>query len=774
MENKDIIRSLRYYCDAIFKYDYDRDKVFLYYDSKRPEFANNWFDAEQIIRVYSANCAFNADVHQVSNNLSRDSLRSFCESREECRAFELKLNTAAGLTVWYEVIVQRQGERNAFISCRNIFTEVLNSSLKRVMDNILESLLFIDTESGKYMTHHGIELRPSRDARDYNDRVDDFVRDCIAESEAEEVARKLRLGYVVEQLAKSDQYTLCVSLHDEYGAVSYKKLIYSYIGDDHSILVLARFDVSDIVSEYKLQLKYYEKVSYRDSLTGAYNRKHYEERLKNTRVSGGVAIFDCDDFKLCNDIYGHAVGDTVLSLVTGAVRTCLHEGETMVRYGGDEFVLLLPSMCDREQLASRLDGMCEAVRQLRLDEYPSIELSISMGGTVVQNELLEEALIRADRYMYIAKRHKGIAVTSETGGEHGTRSEYERQRQQVLIVDDSELNRDMLSSMLGDDYSILTASGGKECLDMLHEYGTGISLILLDIIMPGVSGFDVLEDMNRSGAISDIPVIMISSEHSDDVMNRAYELGISDYISRPFDTRVVCRRVYNIIKMNMKQRRLTELLSTQMKNRERRAKMMVDILSHIVEFRNGEDGWHVENVAKITELLLTSLIKHTDKYHLTWEDRRIIILASSLHDIGKIGISEDILGKHGRLTSEERRIMQTHTVLGEQILNSLERFRDEELVRIAAQVCRSHHERYDGGGYPDGLVGEQIPIAAQVVSLADTYDALVSARPYRDGLPHDEAMRRICSGECGVFNPLLLDCLRDIEGSLRGCIRASH
>lgn len=302
---------------------------------------------------------------------------------------------------------------------------------------------------------------------------------------------------------------------------------------------------------------------------------------------------------------------------------------------------------------------------------------------------------------------------------------------------------------------------------MLHEYGTGISLMLLDIIMPGCSGFDVLEYMNRSGTISDIPVIMISSEHSDDVMNRAYELGISDYISRPFDSRVICRRVNNIIKMNMKQRRLTELLSTQMKNRERRDKMIVDILRHIVEFRNGEDEWHVENVSKITELLLTSLVKRTNKYHLTWEERRTITLASSLHDIGKIGISEDILGKHGRLTPEERRIMQTHTVLGEQILNSLERFRDEELVRIAAQVCRSHHERYDGAGYPDGLVGEQIPISAQVVSLADTYDALISARPYRDGLTHDEAIRRICSGECGVFNPLLLGCLRDIEGCLR-------
>ena len=231
--------------------------------------------------------------------------------------------------------------------------------------------------------------------------------------------------------------------------------------------------------------------------------------------------------------------------------------------------------------------------------------------------------------------------------------------------------------------------------------------------------------------------------------------------------RVVCRRVYNIIKMNMKQRRLTGLLSKQMKDRERSGRLMVDILSHIVELRNGENGQHAENVARITELLLARLATRTDRYGLTYGDRKLITLASSLHDIGKIGISEEILGKHGELTPDERRIMQTHTVLGEQILNSLERFRGEKLVRIAAQVCRHHHERYDGSGYPDGLVDEQIPISAQVVSLADAYDALVSERPYKAKLSHADAMRRICFGECGAFNPLLLECLRDIEGSLR-------
>lgn len=250
MENNEIVRSLKFYCDAIFKYDYEKDKIFLYYDSNRPEYANNWFDTERIIEHYTSSYVFAADVHQASGNLSRESLRCFCEGEECCRAFEHKVRTKSGETAWYEVILQRQGMRNVLVSCRNIFTEVLNSSLKRVMDSILEDLLLIDTESGRYMTHiNGIDLHPAADDGNYDRRVDLFVRDCIADSEAEEIARKLRLGYVVEQLAKTDRYTLCVSLHDEYGAVSYKKLIYSYIGDDRSILALARFDVSDIVSE---------------------------------------------------------------------------------------------------------------------------------------------------------------------------------------------------------------------------------------------------------------------------------------------------------------------------------------------------------------------------------------------------------------------------------------------------------------------------------------------------------------------------------------------
>lgn len=507
--------------------------------------------------------------------------------------------------------------------------------------------------------------------------------------------------------------------------------------------------------------------AYRDALTGAYNRRYYEEKLKNGRVRGGVATLDLDDFKLCNDIYGHAAGDAVFRDVSEAVRSCLSEGDVLVRYGGDEFLLLMPELTDRELLTAKLERICDEVAQLRPEEYPGIHPSISTGGVIAEDELLEDAIARAGRFMYLAKRRGGAVVTSDVEGDRGSLSDSDAQRQQILIVDDSQLNRDILSEILGSDYRILTAQGGEECMEKLRQYGNGISLVLLDIIMPGVDGFQVLGQMSRTGIIADIPVIMISSENSDDVMNRAYQMGISDYISRPFDARVVRRRVYNIIKMNMKQRRLTALLSKQLKDRERNGRILVSILSHIIEYRNGENRMHVTHVKRITQMLLESLVKMTDKYKLPWEERNLIVLASSLHDIGKIGISEEILRKNDGLTEEESEEIKKHAELGAQILGSFDCFRGERLLCTAIQVCRWHHERYDGGGYPDGLVGEAIPISAQVVSLADTYDTLVSYREEKKSLSHEEAIQKICSGACGAFNPLLLECLRDIEAELR-------
>lgn len=344
----------------------------------------------------------------------------------------------------------------------------------------------------------------------------------------------------------------------------------------------------------------------------------------------------------------------------------------------------------------------------------------------------------------------------------------EKTKQQVLIVDDSELNRQILMEMLAEDFITIEASDGKECISILEKKGTDISLVLLDIVMPVMNGFEVLKYMSVNHMIDEIPVIMISSEDSQSSIRSAYELGAADYISRPYDARVVYQRVFNTIKLYAKQKHLMALVADQIYEREKNNRIMVGILSQIVEFRNGESGLHVKNINRLTELLLDSVIHRTDTYKITKEERYIIPLASSLHDIGKIGIDEKILNKPGRLTPEEFEIMKSHTVIGASMLESLGLYQNELLVKIATEICRWHHERYDGKGYPDGLIGDEIPISAQVVSLADVYDALVSERIYKKAFTHEKAMEMILNGECGgAFNPLLLECLVEIQDKVR-------
>lgn len=379
--------------------------------------------------------------------------------------------------------------------------------------------------------------------------------------------------------------------------------------------------------------------------------------------------------------------------------------------------------------------------------------------------------MEADKFMYLAKNRKNTVVTEKDfaneEGEDGTALEALKVKQQILIVDDSEMNREILTEMLQDDFRILEAENGEEALKMLKQYDTGISLMLLDIVMPVMNGFEVLAAMAREHWMDDIPVIMISSEGSEDYIRRAYEMGIADYIRRPFDAKIVYQRVFNTIKLYAKQRRLISLVADQIYEKEKNNRMMVGILSQIVEFRNGESGPHVLHIQTLTRLLLERLVQKTGQYGLSWSEQYMISMASALHDIGKIGIDEKILNKPGKLTKEEFDIMKTHTLIGATMLENLKMYQGEILLEVAYQICRWHHERYDGKGYPDGLVGEEIPISAQVVSLADAYDALISDRVYKKAYSHEQAVKMILNGECGAFNPVLLECLTDIQDHLK-------
>lgn len=342
-------------------------------------------------------------------------------------------------------------------------------------------------------------------------------------------------------------------------------------------------------------------------------------------------------------------------------------------------------------------------------------------------------------------------------------------KQKILIADDSEMNRELLAAILEEEYEIIQVNDGVQAVDCLQRHAEEISLLLLDIVMPHMDGFEVLSYMNKEHWIDSIPVVIISSENSPIYIKRGYDLGATDFIEKPFDANMVLRRSANAILLGAKQRRMTSIVSNQIYEREKSSKLMINILSHIVEFRNGESGLHVLHIQTITEMLLRQLVqKENNRYALSKEQIRMITTASALHDIGKISIPDEILNKPGRLTAEEFAVIKGHSMAGANMLSELPLDQKEEpLVKTAYEICRWHHERYDGGGYPDGLKGEEIPVSAQVVALADVYDALTSERCYKDAYSHEKAIEMILAGQCGAFNPLMLECLLDISSSLK-------
>ena len=543
------------------------------------------------------------------------------------------------------------------------------------------------------------------------------------------------------------------------------KVIARYVEVDGKSCVmelLREFDEEnfiDLSGEEKLLShinNYYEK-TYTDIMTGIYNRRFYEEKLKNSTLTAGVAMIDLDDFKVYNDVYGHAAGDTVLTAFAAEIRKDIRASDKVIRYGGDEFLLVMPGVREGS-FETMLKRILQNISTIVLPEYEGIRLTTSIGATLCANEPIHIAVSRADRLLYKAKIHKNVIVTDKDG-----EISEEKGKATILIVDDSEINRDILSSILSNEFNIIEASGGKECIEALEKYGTEISLVLLDIMMPEVDGFDVLRYMSNHHLIEDIPIITITGDESGETIRKAYEMGVSDFIGRPFDTKVVYRRVLNTINLYEKQRRLISTVSDEILEKEKNSRILVDILSQVAEFRSGMGSEHVININKITELLLIRLREKTAKYDLSEKDVYLITTASSLHDIGKVGVDSAILNKPGKLTPEEFEQVKKHTVIGAEMVMNIGEFRNEPLVRYAHDICLYHHEKYDGKGYPKGLIGDEIPIAAQVVALADVYDALTAKRVYKDAYSAEEAVQMIVDGECGKFNPLLMECLLDIR-----------
>ncbi len=347
-------------------------------------------------------------------------------------------------------------------------------------------------------------------------------------------------------------------------------------------------------------------------------------------------------------------------------------------------------------------------------------------------------------------------------------------RDKVLIVDDMEMNRELLADILSDEYSILEAENGRIAMEILESRRSEIAITLLDLIMPEVDGMTVLKKMKSRKWIDEIPVLVISSENSVNVERECFDYGVSDFIRKPFDYLVVKKRVENIVGLYLHKNRLEEMVEKQtetlrkqyhlLKKRgeelERNNVRIIDILGTVVEYRNLESGEHVRRVKGFTKILALHLMKEYPEYALDEKQVDRIASASALHDVGKIAIPDAILLKPGRLTAEEFEYMKSHTLRGCDILNNITDAWDEDYGKVCYEICRSHHERYDGKGYPDALAGDEIPISAQIVSVADVYDALVSERVYKSAYTTEQAFHMIISGECGVFSPKLLECFR--------------
>lgn len=350
-------------------------------------------------------------------------------------------------------------------------------------------------------------------------------------------------------------------------------------------------------------------------------------------------------------------------------------------------------------------------------------------------------------------------------------------REKILIVDDIELNREILAVALGNEYPIMEAGDGEQAIRILKEHFHEVAAVLLDLIMPKADGYEVLKYMHEAGLMAHIPVLVISAASGTDDERICLEMGVSDFIHKPFDSMTVRSRVKNIVELFMYKNRLEDRVRIQTENLKRQNELLIqqaekikasnekiiDVLGTVVEYRNLESGEHIKRVKGFTRILANKAAQKYPEYNLTPARINIIVAASALHDVGKISIKDSILLKPGRLSADEFEYMKSHTVRGCDILDQIDGAWDREYARVSYVICRYHHERYDGKGYPDGLSGEDIPIEAQLVSIADVYDALVSDRVYKEAIDKNKAYHMILMGECGVFSPKLMECFRETK-----------
>ncbi len=568
-----LVKSLKHYCDTIWEYEYSSDSIYIHYDRMENAFEGKSVLVGDLINAYRSICGFETGENAWEQYLNEHYLRTFFEDGKEKDEFSLRFHINGEELKYYYIRIEKMDENNLMITGKDMFDEINERSLHKSLRKSFDSILNIDVDTGAYFISYSVDPEDSAiENYDYEARMIKLVEAHVLEAEKEALREKLSLENIKNMLEIQEDYSIFVTIYDKKEGFAYKRIMYSYSDAKKKLITVSRIDLSNVVKKYEEQISRIKKENYKDTLTGVYNRNFYEANIKDTKLHAGIAVIDIDDFKISNDVYGHIAGDKVLETVAKIIRELATEVGTVIRYGGDEFVLIMPEATE-EAFSDLLREIQQRVWQEKLDGYEKMNLSVSVGGVISQDETVEDAVHRADKLMYKAKEHKNSVATesSDVQGGDGKRASYveQKKKQQILVVDDSEINRLILSHMLQDDYRILEARNGEEALELIEQYGTGISLVLLDILMPVKGGFEVLNYMNKTRLIDEIPVIMISGDSTDANIKRAYSMGISDFISKPFDSQIVYRRVSNTIMLYAKQRKLISIIRQQHWTREK-------------------------------------------------------------------------------------------------------------------------------------------------------------------------------------------------------------
>ncbi len=531
-----------------------------------------------------------------------------------------------------------------------------------------------------------------------------------------------------------------------------------YLEVDQKPIILEIVTRVNVENDLESRIAFENKRIFRDQDTGVYNKHFYEKVEVFNRRQAGLALIEVN---FSNQKDDKKLKERALHTVVKVLLKNLRGNDRVIRYSNHQFLIVLEGI-NEANFELKLEQICKQINLSVIPGYGYVQLSPFVCALISNHRTRENCLLKLERMMDSIKiQNKLVSYEWKRERHRSEAVSQSRKKPLILIVDDNEANSMILEAFLEEDYQICLAKNGEEALHLIERYHKDLSLVLLDINMPGMDGMEVLKAMDQYHWLEEVPVIMISAEGNERIIERCFDLGASDYIQKPFSNGIVLKRVNNVMVLYQKQKMLQEEVRKKIDEKNRNSFILTSILSHIVEYRNGESGPHVMHVERITELLLNHLSDITDLYPLSEEAINQISSASALHDIGKMGIDVAILNKPGKLTDEEFEIMKKHTVLGSDMVEDLEEFKDEPLARYMHDICRWHHEKWDGKGYPDGLKGDEIPICAQVVSVADVYDALVSDRVYKKAYSHEKAIEMILNGECGQFNPVLMTCLKD-------------